>query len=105
MSQSNISRITGMCKKTVRSTIKQINRYGTCVPLRQLRHRPYGRKPTIDSNFINTLITILTLEPTIYVDELTDVINKCLNKQYSIPLVRYWMKKIGYTRKIIWKVI
>jgi len=100
---------TGMSTSTIQRILRDINRYNTFTPRRELsRIRGtirLGRPRRITNNAIYVIRYIIAMEPTLFVDEIADIIGYELHEWYSTRIIRYWMKRMGYTKKVVWKVM
>jgi len=97
-----------MHRSTVYRILRDIQESNSFVPRRQRAMQAgtlrFGRPRKISNLALLTIKHVVQVEATLYLDEIAEVVGYCLNEWYHKTTILYWLKKMKYSRKIVWTV-
>ena len=103
LSTRSIVKLNDVSKSTV---CRYIKRYQLTRNIKSLSERYgdcRGREGFIRYSHLLLLCQILVEDPTLYLDEIADIMRNRLHQEISDGVLRYWMKKLKISRKKLWK--
>ena len=63
-----------------------------------------GRPATVSADDLIQMLDLLHQDPTLYIDEMADELSALRGRQITAAIIKYWLKKLGMTRKKLWRV-
>ena len=99
-----IHSLTGIPTRTIYDYIERHNRSGTILTESERFGDDRGRPRVIGDDELMVMCYVWTRDPTLYLDEVALEMSEIMGKYINPNLLYYWRKKLGITRKKLWRV-
>ena len=99
-----ISQLNDIPLRTIQSWIQRYDTFGSVKTLSERFGDDRGRPRIITDDDLLLMIKLWSDDPTAYVDEIALDMTCILGRWIDAEALRCWKKKLGITRKKLWKV-
>ena len=99
-----ISVLENVCEKSVKEYIDRYFMNNTVLTESEIFGDLRGRPATVTHDDLLTICALWAEDPTLYVQEIADILSKSKGTVVSRQTVSYWSKQMGITRKKLLKV-
>ena len=101
LTPQQIASITNISRSSLYRHWNQIQQFGHFDPP---TFRRTGRIPLVSRRILQLIENIIDIEPTLYIDEIQSIVFVYGRFHMSKSLIQYYLHKMGYSRKVAWKV-
>ena len=99
-----IHELTNISVRSIQRWIQRYRRFGTILSASEQFGDNRGRPRTITDDDLVVMCFVWIRDPTLYIDEVAVEMGIILGKYIDPDNLKYWKKKMGITRKKLWKV-